>query len=67
MASMVTAIILFCRRFSPIWITCFVLDIPPEAKEATDSFVAKNNSAMYHDKVMPRSTALVIAHVVNAI
>ncbi|EEA28273.1 hypothetical protein PMAA_030890 [Talaromyces marneffei ATCC 18224] len=33
---------------------CALDNIPPEAKEATDSFVAKNNSAMYHDKVMPR-------------
>jgi acyl transferase domain-containing protein/thioester reductase-like protein/SAM-dependent methyltransferase/acyl carrier protein len=43
-----------------------VLDVFREAKEATDSFIAKGDFAMYHDKVMPRSTALCIAHIVNA-
>lgn len=43
-----------------------VLDVFREVKEATDSFIANGDFDMYHDKVLPRSTALVIAHVLNA-
>ena len=43
-----------------------VLDAFREAKEATDDFIFNGQLGTYYDEVMPRSTALCVAHIVNA-
>ena len=43
-----------------------VLDAFREAKAATDDFILNGQLGTYYNEVMPRSTALCVAHIVNA-
>nr|UBX54556.1 poliketide synthase [Aspergillus sp.] len=43
-----------------------ILDAFRIAKEATDEFIVNGQLGTYYDEVMPRSTELCVAHIVNA-